>query len=252
MNNLSHIIVLYAVVFSMFMPASVWAFSLSPMSANLSSSGGGSSKVFIVDNKGGEVPIAVEMQIFGRSMTEQGVDVLVEVDGDFVVYPSQVVIMPGESQSVRLQYIGPRDMVDEQAYRFIAEQLPIDLGGETTGDGFGVKMVFRYVASVYVLPKGLIGHDVKITDAYIKEGEVDELILIVKNEGTKHRDLSGVKLTLKSSSSSTLGGRRKLTQDSEQVDVFQGVNILAGHSRVIKLTAPAGLPAGALDAVLHY
>ena len=250
MKNSTINIVLYTVIFSLFMPASVYALNLVPMSANLASSGRGSTAVFVVDNSGGK-PIAVEMQIFGRSMTEEGKDILIEVDDDFVIYPSQMVIMPGESQSVRLRWIGLNDIVHEQAYRFVAEQLPIDLDEEVI-DGASLKVLFRYVASVYVLPKRRLEADVKITDAYIEEGEVNQLIFIAKNEGTKHSILRNARLTLKSSASNTLRDGSTFELNSEQLPGLTSANILAGHSRKFTLPAPAGSQAGALDVELHY
>lgn len=243
MKYLMHNIFLYTLIIGLLMPNAAYAFKLVPMSVKMTPSGRGATESFVVDNSGAK-PIAVEMKVFVRSMTEDGEDLLTEDEGDFVVFPSQMVIMPGESQAVRLQWLGQQDPEHELAYRLIAEQLPLDLDEEVI-DGGRINVLFRYVASVYIVPKRRLQADVKITDAYIEEGEVNQLVVFAKNEGTKHSILRDARLTLKSSTDSFELG-------SDQLPGLSGANILVGHSRKFVLPAPAGSQVGALDAELQY
>ena len=101
------------------------------------------------------------------------------------------------------------------------------------------------MASVYIVPKRRLQADVKITDAYIEEGEVNQLVVFAKNEGTKHSILRDARLTLKSSTGSFELG-------SDQLPGLSGANILVGHSRKFILPAPVGSQAGSLDVELQY
>jgi fimbrial chaperone protein len=127
-------------------PITAQAFKMVPMSVKVSPSGRGASETFVVDNNAAN-PIAVEMKVFIRSMTEAGEDILTESKDDFIIFPEQMVVMPGESQSVRLRWIG-QEPDKERAYRLVAEQLPLNLEEEVI-DGGRINVVFRYVASVY-------------------------------------------------------------------------------------------------------
>ena len=243
MKNSAYHFLLCGLVVALITPVTAYAFKLVPMSVKMAPSGRGATESFVVDNSGAK-PIAVEMKVFVRSMTEDGEDILTEEEDDFVVFPSQMVIMPGESQVVRLQWLGQQDPERELAYRLIAEQLPLNLDEEVI-DGGRIYVLFRYVASVYIVPKRRLHADVKITDAYIEGGEVNQLVVFAKNEGTKHSILRDARLTLKSSTGSFELG-------SEQLPGLAGANILVGHTRKFVLPAPAGSQAGALDAELQY
>ena len=243
MKNSAYHFLLCGLIVALITPVTAYAFKLVPMSVKMAPSGRGATESFVVDNSGAK-PIAVEMKVFVRSMTEDGEDVLTEEEDDFVVFPSQMVIMPGESQVVRLQWLGQQDPERELAYRLIAEQLPLNLDEEVI-DGSRINVLFRYVASVYIVPKRRLQADVKITSAYIEEGDGNSLIIIAHNKGAKHSILREATLKLKSSTTS-------VELASEQLPGLAGANILVGHTRKFVLPAPAGLQAGTLDAELQY
>jgi fimbrial chaperone protein len=227
-------------------PVTAHAFKLVPMSVKMTPSGRGASETFIVDNNAAK-PIAVEMKLFVRSMTEEGEDILTESEDDFVVFPAQMIVMPGQSQSVRLQWIGP-EPDKELAYRLVAEQLPLSLEEEVI-DGGRINVLFRYVASVYILPKRRLQADVKVTSAYVEEGNRDDdsnsLIIIAHNGGTKHTILRDPALTIKTPTN-------EIILKTEQLPGLAGANILVGHTRKFMLPKPAGLHTGSLEVELQF
>ena len=127
------------------------AFEMTPLELGLDPAGRKSAGSFRIVNFDAR-PIAVEVGVFTREMTDEGSDILRPADDDFIVYPPQMIVMPGQTQTLRVQYVG--DPVDgvERAYRLIAEQLPIDLGDERDRDGGSITLLVRYVASLYVGP----------------------------------------------------------------------------------------------------
>lgn len=69
-----------------------------------------------------------------------------------MVFPEQIVLQPGESQSVRVQWSGDSVPATEVAYRLMAEQLPIDLGTEGANrSGLKLEMV-KYLGRALVRP----------------------------------------------------------------------------------------------------
>lgn len=237
---------LYVMV-ALLTPITAHAFKLVPMSVKMTPSGQGTTATFVIDNSGAE-PIAVEMKLFIRNISEDGEDILIETEDDFILYPAQMIVMPGQSQSVRLQWIGQRQLDKELAYRLVAEQLPLDLEEELT-EGGRINMMIRYVASVYIVPKRRVQADIKITSAYVEEGNRDEknnnLIIIAHNKGSKHTVLRDPTLTLNTVTN-------KIILTAEQLPGMAGANMLVDHTRKFKLPRPSGLHTGPVEATLQY
>ncbi len=68
--------------------------------------------------------------------------------------PAQAIVLSGKSQSVRAQWLGDPAPERELAFRLVAEQLPIEFNRETS-DGARLKLLVRYIASLYIAPRGV-------------------------------------------------------------------------------------------------
>ncbi|HEV7369730.1 fimbrial biogenesis chaperone [Arenibaculum sp.] len=217
------------------------AFRLVPIEMEFAPTGRGATQVFRVENDRNE-PAAIEVRMMARAMEADGADRLAPADEEFVVFPEQIVLMPGESQSVRVQYVGKPALEAERAYRLIAEQLPIDLGGGGAQGG-QVRLLVRYVASVYVMPDGA-RPEVRVTGAgAVTEGGQRLVELTVENAGTSHQILAGPRLTL-----SGPGGA--ITLEGDAVAALSGENVLAGTRRRFLLPWPPDLGEGPVTASL--
>ncbi|MBY6224171.1 fimbria/pilus periplasmic chaperone [Ferrimonas balearica] len=136
-----------AVLFSVllgFAPA-LQAFELLPMVAFLSEKGSNSEHVFQVVNTS-DKPLPVEVQVKYRDVTGDKPEVLLDSD-DFFVFPPQVLIPPGQTQSVKAKYIG-QSLSETQSYRVVFSQLPI----EDESDASAISMLFQVGALVFVGP----------------------------------------------------------------------------------------------------
>ncbi|EDM67762.1 hypothetical protein PE36_17395 [Moritella sp. PE36] len=246
MKTLTYHLLMLSLALTLIIPITAQALKMVPMSVKMSPSGRGANETFVIGNSGAK-PVAVEMKVFIRSMTEDGEEVLTESEDDFIVFPEQMIVMPDQSQSVRLQWIG-QEPDKELAYRLVAEQLPLNLEEEVV-DGSRINVIFRYMASVYVLPKRRVQADIKITDAYIEEsnrdGDIKNLIIIAHNQGTKHTILRKPTLTLTTATETFI-------LKAEQLPGLSGANMLVGHTRVFKLPKPAGLHTGSFEADLQF
>ncbi|WP_114393839.1 molecular chaperone [Oleisolibacter albus] len=234
---------LAALAFCLLFAPAAQAFRLAPIEMEFDPAGRGATQIFRLENENKE-PAAVEIRILARAQDREGEDVLTPADDDWVVFPEQIILEPGQTQSVRVQWIGNGNPPREQAYRLIAEQLPVELGQAPTSGG-QVRLLVRYVASLYVRPAG-VSPALTVTGAQHVAGPQgkQQLELVVQNAGSARQMLLNPTLAL------TAGGR-SLTLTGPQLEGLAGENILAGTTRRFLLPWPAGLAVGPVTADLR-
>lgn len=225
---------------------SLFSFQLTPITANLAPSGSGSIQNFKVFNNTAEI-IAIQMSMHSRSTTLQGEEINEPADHLFIVYPSQIILNPGEEQIVRVQWKGTSDPASELPFRIIAEQLPVDFSRNESESG-GLKIMFRYVGSVYIGRKAM-KPDVTVERLSKSSGAdgQDRLELILHNRGTAHAILQNLILTITDSRGSTIQ-----TLKGDSLEGIEGENILAGEKRGFTLPAPPDLTEGELNAQISF
>ena len=229
------------------LPGPAHAFRFIPFTAEFRPSGPEANQTFRIENNS-DSPIAVEITIHRRAMKADGSDVLTPGEDDFVIFPAQVVLPPAESQIVRVQWAGEPTLEQERAYRIIAEQLPIDLD-EEQGTGGSVKILVRYVGSIYVAPAGASPDVVleSVEPARSAEGE-PRLAVLLRNRGTAHTILKGVNLRV--GGESAREGERVLLADA-QLTGLSGENILGQTQRRFLVPWPERVPYGSVSAALE-
>ena len=231
------------------MTAPAWAdasYQLTPSRLVLEPSGGRSAGSFQVRSTGNE-PVAIEVRVTDRQMDPQGNETQTDAEDDFVVYPPQIVLQPGQVQTVRVTWLGDPNVAVEQAFRLITEQLPIDLGGpEETPTGVTVRInaLYRYVAALYVTPPGAQPNVVIRQASHQRIDGQDKLLLEFDNQGTAHQLLSGLNLTL----APVNQPEASLTLRPDQLIGINGENVLAQHQRQFVMPWPEGLPVGPITA----
>ena len=222
-------------------PAS--AFRFIPFIAEFEPSGSGANRTYTVENTS-EDRIAVEVSVHKRGMNLDGTDRLQDADDDFIVYPTQVVLEPHRKQAIRVQFIGDPAPDRELAYRIIAEQLPVELDAEPE-PGANVRILVRYVGSIYVRPKQA-AYEVVLERAGSEtlENGSRGLAITLHNKGTAHAILKNLELSF---SSQNGAGPNGVQLSSEFLKGMTGENILAMHKRRFVLPWPAKLPHGPVD-----
>lgn len=207
------------------------ALTFTPIEMDFSPSGRGATQTFRLANNDAE-PAAVEITVKSRAMARNGEDVLGEADDQFSIFPTQVVLQPGQVQSVRAQYIGDAAIEHEKAFRLIAEQLPVDVG-QAPQTGGRMRLLVKYVASVYVLPRNA-KPSLNVTDAsLVREPDGQRwLDVTVRNGGGSRKIIKNAALLI---------GELKLS--GEALSGMEGENLLAQTTRVFRLKAPAQLSA---------
>ncbi|WP_313655274.1 fimbrial biogenesis chaperone [Planktothrix agardhii] len=225
------------------------AFKLDPISRVFEPAGAGATQSYQVINDSAE-QIAVELSIAERKISLEGQETTESADDDFLVYPSQIVLPPQGVQSVRVTWLGNPNPEKELAYRIIAEQLPINLNNpeesqaETTSGA--VKVMFRYMGSVYIRPKNAESKVVLngITHEKGTDGN-DRLVITFDNQGTRRAVLSELNLNLTSQGS-------QLTLKPEQLEGVNNGVILAGNQRRFSIPWPQQLPIGEVTGTFTF
>ncbi len=221
------------------------AYRVVPLTLELEPSGRGSQGQFRVINDT-ESPVALQVTIQKRESAADGSDVLSPPeDGQFVLFPPQMVLRPGQSQAVRVQWRGDAAPKGELAFRIITEQLPINLQRERQG-GAQVTLLLRYEGTLYVSPAGATPN-VAVDGAEPTTDDKGEqrLKVTVSNRGTRHAILGNLKLSV------TAGGQ-SVTMNPEELDGMTGANVLAGATREFSVAWPKALAVGAVQVGLEF
>lgn len=223
-----------------------WAdatYQVTPSTLNLDPIGSGANDSFQVISTGDE-PVAVEIHVTGRQVDIDGNEVQPRAEDDFIVYPPQILLQPGESQTVRISWLGEPNPESELAYRIITEQLPIQLSQQAanaTSATIAITALFRYVTSVYITPDTAEPNVILESASHQNENGQDQLVLQFHNQGTAHQLLTDLTLTLNS-------GGQTVKLSPEQLEGVNGQNVLAQHQRRFVIPWPSGLPVGSVSA----
>lgn len=208
--------------------------------------GPGAKRVFRVENDG-PAEVAVQITMAHRQMALDGSETLSDAEDDFIVFPPQLVLKPGESRAVRVQWIGDPAPKTELPYRIIAEQLPVDFSGSTAA-GSVVRLLIRYEGSIYIVPPGAAS-DVAVVSASAERAAdgSQKLVVTVENKGTAHALLRELSLKVASTADSTT-----TTVPPERLDGFRGENVLAGHQRRFVVPWPDGVTFGPVTVAMSF
>lgn len=195
---------------------SSFAFRLEPMSAELEIGNKKQYFNFVIENPS-NTPLPIQVTLYKRDMSGTGEDILVETK-DIEAFPDQLIVPPAQKRSVKVSYVGSDKLLHEEAYRFIAEQLPLDLN-EKKEKQSGLKMLLKYVAAFYVTPKEAKAN---------VQCSLQKRMLSCVNKGNKHQILNIKKVVVRANS-------QNITLEKDDLKGVVGENILAQKTRHFKL-----------------
>lgn len=121
------------------------SYEVSPMRMVLQPERGQNSGTISVNNIRDE-DLLIEIQVFRRILSENGEQTLEPADDEFLVFPPQMRIAPGGSQSIRFQYLGALAGVSE-AFVVQVTEVPVNRVEQT-----GIQMVYNFGVAVYLRP----------------------------------------------------------------------------------------------------
>jgi fimbrial chaperone protein len=200
----------------------VAALSVTPMSVELTETGAGSTASFRIENDG-DTPIAVIVSVMTRSIELDGTERNGPVGNDFLVVPSRMVLDPKTARIVKVQWRGQAPLAVERAYRVLVEQVPVSFA---QSGGSGIRILFRYIAALYVVPSGASGRiSLAAMVPAVREGQPG-LLVTLRNDGNKHFITNNPRLLVR-------GGSREIELSGQDLAGLNGLNLLAGSSREV-------------------
>lgn len=220
------------------------AFTMAPIRMEFEPTGRGANQAFRLENDSTNI-VPVQISMLTREVALDGSETNAIAEDDFLVYPQQVMLKPGQAQTIRVKWLGNPKPQKELAYRILAEQLPVNLEKGKSRES-KINVLVRYLGSVYIVPKGAKA-DVALasatgqTDATGKHG----IELIFHNRGNAHSILSDLRLKVQA-------GGKTVELGPERLPNIAGENILAEQKRRFVLPWPEELPDGPLLVTFDY
>lgn len=239
---------------SLWLPAQALAYTVEPNLLRLGVSGGDSSAFLRLSNRAAKA-VALEIVIneFDRDLEGQGA-IGREADDDFIVYPAQLILMPGDETNVQVRWIGEAVSNVERAFALTTREVSIprkDQEQLEAGEGvrFSVNVLTNYDVRIYVTPRGAKPKVTVEATSVRTQAEGNQLEITLANQGTAHHPLRDLSLVVMPLDPGGAWLRQSVTLAAGDVPGMSAA-LLAGGRRRLLIPWPAGLPVGSVRAVL--
>ena len=143
----------------------------------------------------GDGTLHAQVRVF--HWTQEGGEEKLAPSRGLTISPPILQIDAGARQLVRVIRSSAPPSVDEDAYRVLIDELPVDESQNTAGDASkpagpqsGLQYVLRYSVPIFVQPSGSVAP--KLSGKVVREG--DQTFIEVTNQGTGHAQLGNMVL----------------------------------------------------------
>jgi len=142
-----------------------------------------------------EKPIAIEIAVKQRVFLPDGGEELVAADDDFLIFPLQTALAPGERQLVRISYLDP-SLESSRSFRLIVGEVLAPLEA-SSANAATIRTRFEFNPSLHVIPKGAEAR-LAIENVRIENGADGKnfLRLDVVNSGNRYAYLSDKEIVI--------------------------------------------------------
>jgi fimbrial chaperone protein len=124
------------------------AMTVQPLLIDMNAKQGANARSVTVQNTTGSA-LPVELTFRSMTMSEDGSFVQKpEESPDFLIFPPQAVIQPGQSQTFRLQWLGEPSITTSASYILSVAQMPVELPSGTSG----VQIIYNFQLMANVAP----------------------------------------------------------------------------------------------------
>ncbi len=145
-----------------------------------------------LSNTGAE---ALHAQVRVYAWTQEGGEDHLAPSRALAISPPMLQLEPGARQLVRVIRVGAPPIGNEQAFRLIVDELPLDVPAPATeakpGSATALKFTLRYSVPIFVAPATPTAADL---EAHVISGDVPALE--VRNAGSQHSQLAGLSLVV--------------------------------------------------------
>lgn len=220
------------------------AITVKPLVVDLKTSGRGMSKVVSVENTSAvAMPVQLSVQ---ELVVESGVTRASAKDpGDLVVFPTQALIQPGQTQTFRVQYVGDPAITRSKHYYITVAQLPV----KPREGASAVQVVFSFQVLASVGPLGA-KPALRVQSTSVGKNEAGKPVAVVTmaNDSSTYGYLSRGKLRIVEKDSS---GREvfRETLSGPQLEQQLGMGLItSGQGRQFTLGDVLPLADGTIEA----
>lgn len=127
-----------------------------------------------------------QVRVFAWS--QQGQQDVLESTPHFVASPPLVKVNAGQRQFVRLVRVGNLENHQEQAYRIVVDELPLESEGDS-----GLTFVLRYSIPVFI--QGTEEKQEPVLNFHVTRNDQNEAVLVVANRGNTRAQISRLSFT---------------------------------------------------------
>ena len=194
-------------------------------------------------------PIPVEISVVRREIDVDGKAAYPPGDPltDFVIYPSQIILYPGDVTKVQLQWTGEKIPDKELTFGLIADQVAVDSERKSPGKKAmaGVSILTRY-EGIVVLRPAKFKPQVEVDTNYTRKDSTGNLLVVMlNNKGTGMQSLKKITLTVAPlDAAGKPDMNKRITFDPNLPAKVIGNSLFAGFKRRIETPWPAQLPVG--------
>ncbi len=196
-----------------------------PMSYELAPTGSSAATVLRVDNTT-ERPLTLEVSVEKRSWDERGNETRVPADEDFLVLPPQMIVEPGKTQAIRVQYVGEPTIDRTAMYVIGVNQVPV----ADPSAGTGVQFVINFGTAAYVVP---VGAKTELSIVSVAAAaDPGKMEVVLENTGARYAPLGSTTWTF------TNGAGQKMELSGDQLREALVASVVPSGARRI-FTVPA-------------
>lgn len=136
----------FAIVAAVALAGTAQAYEVTPMRVFLQPARGQTATTITINNIRAE-PLPVEIQVLRRVVAANGEQTFEPAEEEFITFPPQVQIPAGQSQAIRIQYVGTLGEVAE-AFVVQVTEVPVN-----KLEGTGIQFTYNFGVAVYVQPQ---------------------------------------------------------------------------------------------------
>lgn len=222
-----------------FVSAGAWAMRVSPMVAEMTTTGAGSAARIEVGNVG-SAAMPFETTITRMELDENGQIVETPADEEFLVFPPQGLVAVGGRQVMRVQWVGATDIDRSQAFYLSVKQLPVPTEAkppEDDGGSVAVTVLYTMKALLVVAPPGaepkvevISARPIRVTAPAVEAAAAEQGVeaptepgveVVVANTGKRYALMAGATWVIEAVAKDGTPYRKEL--NSEDLSAIVGV-----------------------------
>jgi len=219
-------------------PTQAHAQRVTPMSYELAPSGSKSTVNLSLENTS-QTDMTIEMMAARIAVDDRGNETKTDAEDDFLIFPPQMILAAGKTQTVRVKYVGEPRIDESAAYRIAVKQVPVDID---RGGTAGVGLVVNFNTLAHVVPSGA---KTELIVSNIRSNASGGWDLDVTNNGNRMARLSRTEWDVSG------GGTTQSLNRNEVADMTDKNLVMPGATLTLSIPAIEGMSASSTSIIIR-